>query len=224
MDDKKEEKILKEIREKVISHDQQAQKDVLQRDTAEATLEALSDMTSLSRSEIESIADSVRTSYVEDEEKSVLGRLKRMIQKVLPEKGHAVKVEPFKNKAFLAHFTIFCMVNGMLAIINFLYSPSAPWFFYPALAWGTGLALHYLHGCYFPQINKFYKQSKDKEARRRQISIKRQAFIAHLTVYSMINAMLALTNIIYSPSVLWVIYPMAGWGIGLMMHYIFSRD
>jgi len=41
-------------------------------------------------------------------------------------------------------------------------------------------------------------------------------------VYVLINAMLIATNFIYSPAVIWFIYPLIGWGIGISMHYLFG--
>ncbi|HKS28683.1 MAG TPA: 2TM domain-containing protein [Pyrinomonadaceae bacterium] len=43
-------------------------------------------------------------------------------------------------------------------------------------------------------------------------------FYSHLTVFVLINLMLFGLNVIITPSILWFIYPLAGWGIGLVIH------
>lgn len=43
-------------------------------------------------------------------------------------------------------------------------------------------------------------------------------FYSHLTVYVLINLMLAGLNWIITPSILWFVFPLAGWGIGLVIH------
>ena len=52
--------------------------------------------------------------------------------------------------------------------------------------------------------------------------IERSGFIVHLSVYIIVNIMLAIVNLIYSPHKIWFIYPLFGWGIGIVMHYLFG--
>lgn len=44
------------------------------------------------------------------------------------------------------------------------------------------------------------------------------AFRAHLIAYVVINAGLAAINLATSPGTLWFVWPMFGWGIGLVAH------
>ena len=44
-------------------------------------------------------------------------------------------------KGFYTHLTIYCIVIGALFLINYL-THSGWWFYWPALGWGIGLALH----------------------------------------------------------------------------------
>ena len=41
-----------------------------------------------------------------------------------------------------SHAGVYALVNGMLFIINMLTSPGDPWFFWPLMGWGIGLAAH----------------------------------------------------------------------------------
>ena len=43
---------------------------------------------------------------------------------------------------FYSHAGVYALVNGMLFIINILTSPGDPWFFWPLMGWGIGLAAH----------------------------------------------------------------------------------
>ncbi len=45
-----------------------------------------------------------------------------------------------------------------------------------------------------------------------------KAFYIHLTVYILVNVMLFIINIISDSSKLWFLYPLAGWGIGIVIH------
>ncbi|PEO36924.1 2TM domain-containing protein [Bacillus wiedmannii] len=45
-----------------------------------------------------------------------------------------------------------------------------------------------------------------------------QAFYIHLTVYILVNLMLFIINISSDSSKLWFVYPLAGWGIGIVCY------
>ena len=45
-----------------------------------------------------------------------------------------------------------------------------------------------------------------------------KSFYIHLTVYILVNLMLFMINMISDPSYLWFLYPLGGWGIGLVSH------
>ena len=60
----------------------------------------------------------------------------------------------------------------------------------------------------------------DEEIRRRATRLvdAKLGFRAHLLVYVLVNAGLAAINLMTTPTHLWFIYPMGGWGIGLLAH------
>jgi len=41
-------------------------------------------------------------------------------------------------------------------------------------------------------------------------------------IYALVNAMLVVINLLYSPNAIWFFYPLLGWGIGLSIHYLFG--
>ncbi len=60
------------------------------------------------------------------------------------------------------------------------------------------------------------EQTRYEEARKRVEEIK--GFYVHLASYVLINAALILINLLTSPNNLWFIWPLFGWGIGLIVH------
>ncbi|MEM4616346.1 MAG: 2TM domain-containing protein [Archaeoglobaceae archaeon] len=57
-----------------------------------------------------------------------------------------IEIEEAK-KGFLAHLCVYAIVNTFLAIVNYLTSPDQLWFFWVPLAWGIGLAFHFVFSC-----------------------------------------------------------------------------
>lgn len=50
-----------------------------------------------------------------------------------------------------------------------------------------------------------------------------RGFIGHLIAYILVNAMLIIINIVYTPEALWFFFPLIGWGIGLTFHYVGAK-
>lgn len=64
------------------------------------------------------------------------------------------------------------------------------------------------------EYKKAYREIVKEEERR--------MFFIHLVVYIAINIMLIIINFIYSPGIIWFFYPLIGWGIGIVIHYLNS--
>jgi len=62
------------------------------------------------------------------------------------------------------------------------------------------------------------EQTKYQEAKERVEEIK--GFYFHLITYIVINAVLVVINLLTSPEYLWFIWPIIGWGVGLVIHAI----
>ena len=64
--------------------------------------------------------------------------------------------------------------------------------------------------------------AEDEELRLRRLAERRAdaklGFRSHLAVYAIVNAGLVAINLATSPGYLWFVWPMAGWGIGLLAH------
>jgi len=46
----------------------------------------------------------------------------------------------------------------------------------------------------------------------------KRSFFTHLTVYIAVMTMLVVLNLTQSPENFWVIWPMMGWGLGVLLH------
>ncbi len=63
-----------------------------------------------------------------------------------------------------------------------------------------------------------YKRAEaELQAREGRIS-----FIVHATIYTLVNILLIVLNLLFVPDFYWFFFPLVGWGIGLTMHYLFA--
>jgi hypothetical protein len=60
------------------------------------------------------------------------------------------------------------------------------------------------------------------EQQLHELAHKRVDFRAHLVVYCVINAILWIVWWITGQGYPWPIWPMAGWGVGVLFHYLFD--
>ena len=56
----------------------------------------------------------------------------------------------------------------------------------------------------------------EKQAKKRVKELRE--YYGHLTAYGAVNVFLIVINLVTSPSYLWFIFPMLGWGIGIAIH------
>ncbi len=54
----------------------------------------------------------------------------------------------------------------------------------------------------------------------RDPSLLKKGFYIHLIVYILVNLLLIYINYTYTPTKIWFIYPLLGWGIGVAVHFI----
>lgn len=53
------------------------------------------------------------------------------------------RIGQFQKSAFRIHATTFVAVQSLLVVVWLLAGAGYPWFLYPLLGWGIGLAAHY---------------------------------------------------------------------------------
>jgi len=63
-----------------------------------------------------------------------------------------------------------------------------------------------------------FKQSLEEVIKEEE----KRKFITHLVVYGAANLLFIILNLIYAPNVLWFFYPLIGWGVMLVLHYLNS--
>ncbi len=93
------------------------------------------------------------------EEQETLGELDRAKQ----------RVRDSARKEFFEHFRAYCIVNGGIFVINLMTGFDYPWFLWPMVGWGIGLAFHASEAL-FPNeksIEVRAQRSLRKEARNR---------------------------------------------------------
>ncbi len=60
------------------------------------------------------------------------------------------------------------------------------------------------------------EQTRYQEAKKRVEDIK--GFYYHLVSYIVVNGFLVILNLLTSPEYFWFIWPILGWGVGLVIH------
>lgn len=51
-------------------------------------------------------------------------------------------------------------------------------------------------------------------------SSEKRSFVIHLASYVLVNAMLTIVDLTSSPGTVWFHWPLLGWGIGLVAHFV----
>jgi hypothetical protein len=62
------------------------------------------------------------------------------------------------------------------------------------------------------------EKGKYQEAKKRVEDIK--SFYIHLLTFFLVNIVLIVINLLLTPEYYWFIWPLLGWGVGLLMHGI----
>ena len=65
---------------------------------------------------------------------------------------------------------------------------------------------------------------KDYKRSYRQImkEVGKRGFLLHLGSYVTANVALAALNVLYQPEYIWFYWPLIGWGIGVLFHYLYG--
>jgi 2TM domain len=67
---------------------------------------------------------------------------------------------------------------------------------------------------------EWLKNNKEVKQEQMSNSQQRKGFKSHLFAFIAINGFLVLLNLVVSPGYLWAIFPILGWGLGLLLHGI----
>ena len=70
-----------------------------------------------------------------------LALILQAILNFIPALAEGEQCDTDPRRSFYKHLCPYVFVMGMLALVNYLYTPSYPWVLWPAAGWGLGLAL-----------------------------------------------------------------------------------
>lgn len=65
---------------------------------------------------------------------------------------------------------------------------------------------------------KWLTQSEVNKEQKAQRDIRLRGFRSHLISFLVVNTFLVVLNLVTTPRDFWAIYPLSGWGFGLVMH------
>jgi hypothetical protein len=103
------------------------------------------------------------------------------------------------------HLAIYILVNGLLVIVNLLFTPDSYWFLFPCFSWLMGLNMHVL--AYILYARGVYPMAK-------------RGVIYHLASYIFVMLFLFFINFLTFSMFYWVIFPAIFWGAAVILHII----
>ena len=103
------------------------------------------------------------------------------------------------------HIAIFIVVNALLFIVNFFYTPELYWIVFPFFSWLIGVNMHTIS--YILYARGVYPMAK-------------RGMIYHLDSYIFVMLLMFIINIVTLSGVYWVLFPALFWGTGVIVHII----
>jgi hypothetical protein len=115
---------------------------------------------------------------------------------------------------FFYHLHIYIGVNVFLLLVNKLTNP-VPWSIYPFFFWGLGLIIHLVLIKYLPRKKLLELRTimKNNELFEAKIYL-----LIHFFIFLFFNLLFVVMNFVVDRDNHWFIYPLAGWGMGLIFH------
>ena len=104
------------------------------------------------------------------------------------------------------HLRVFFIVNCLLMALNLILGLHYPWFLWPLMSWGIGLAIH---SSVIFILNRFPRNSQ-------------RGFLIHLACFLTLSVYLLFVNVItgiwyFYP---WVLWPVSAMAIGIGEHFV----
>lgn len=88
----------------------------------------------------------------------IVEKYKKAYRKLMPKK---------ERRGFKVHVIIYAGVNTGLITLNMLTVPQVPWFVFPLVGWGIGLANHYYFGVHrAPQSLEEYELKAERKSEK----------------------------------------------------------
>lgn len=109
--------------------------------------------------------------------------------------------QDYKAKfTFRFHFFLFAIVNALLFVINYMFSPMIMWFVIPMFGWLIAIILH-LAAIFSKNMRPVKK-----------------GVVIHYATYFSVNLLLFVINYVTFSAISWALYPLIFWGTGLLVH------
>ncbi len=109
----------------------------------------------------------------------------------------AIRSRIIKATLLKSHVILYIIVNVILIFIN-TFTSAYPWYLWALTAWGLGLGIH---------IFAYTAKSAG-------------VLSYHIFMYLVVNAFLVFVNWFTAGTFSWAIWPLAGWGTGLLFHIV----
>ena len=137
-------------------------------------------------------------------------------------KDHAANVAEKEKSGFRSHLMSYLGVNAGLFGLWMFTGGGFPWFAIPLLAWGIGMASHYIGVRGRVQESKELDQSEGltREQLRlyRRLVKNRNSWRGHLVSNAATSVFLLALNLITFPGFMWALIPIGGMAIGVLSH------
>ena len=121
-----------------------------------------------------------------------------------------------RRRLFVVHLILYLLIMGGVAALNLTFTPTVIWFVYPLIAWGFCLAMHFFSAVAWARGS--WAETKRDWKSRFWIRL----FALHLAAYLAVNSLLLFINLTYRPDLLWVLFAVIPWGIGVIMHLVLT--
>ena len=107
----------------------------------------------------------------------------------------------------------YLVICTALSALN-LFTGGTPWVLWIWIVWGAGIILRAIFN------------SPENRDRQTAALSPRRSFYRHLCVYVFVIGLLAAINYLHTPDYPWVLWPVAGWGLALVLQAIdlFTSD
>lgn len=152
LEERKSDTIQDEIRKRVLARYSELKGLESEKLEFESTLDALEEMTGISRQEIDCIASEVQKRYTEPDRADAT--LRQLTTTDAPELElffeQSLRKTESAKQGFIFHLVPYTLVNMTLVILNVI-TTSFPWSMFPAFFWGIGLISHYLGAVHWPR-------------------------------------------------------------------------
>ena len=101
------------------------------------------------------------------------------------------------------HVSLFIIVNILLFLVNYIFTPKSLWIIFPFFSWLIGVSMHIV--AYIVYARGIYPMAK-------------RGVIYHIITYISVMLFLYITNLVTFSEFYWVFFPAIFWGTAVVFH------